>query len=82
MFLFNTIYHIHRFFISQGAVIDALGGDLVATPLHWAIREGHLQMVVLLMQNGLVFDIYLIAFKKLLLVKMIEIVAVKGFVSF
>jgi len=48
----NNRLEIARFFITQGAVIDALGGDLVATPLHWAIREGHLQMVVLLMQNG------------------------------
>jgi len=48
----NNRLEIARFFISQGAVIDALGGDLVATPLHWAIREGHLQMVVLLMQSG------------------------------
>ena len=23
-----------------------------STPLHWAVRQGHLQMVVLLMQHG------------------------------
>ena len=34
----------------MGAVVDVLGGDLLATPLHWAIREGHLPMVVLLMK--------------------------------
>lgn len=28
----------HRYYISKGAVIDQLGGDLNSTPLHWAIR--------------------------------------------
>ena len=47
-----------RYYISEGAVVDVLGGDLMATPLHWAIREGHLQMVVLLMRCGLVIKIF------------------------
>lgn len=27
-----------RYYISKGAVVDQLGGDLNSTPLHWAIR--------------------------------------------
>lgn len=42
----------NRYFISKGAIIEKLGGDLNSTPLHWAVRQGHLQMVVLLMQYG------------------------------
>lgn len=48
----NNRLEIARYYISLGAVVDVLGGDLRATPLHWAIREGHLPMIVLLMQFG------------------------------
>lgn len=48
----NNRLDIARYYISMGAVVDVLGGDLMATPMHWAIREGHLPMVVLLMQYG------------------------------
>ncbi|XP_039257376.2 palmitoyltransferase ZDHHC17-like [Styela clava] len=48
----NNRQDIARYYISAGAVVDVLGGDLMATPMHWAIREGHLPMVVLLMQYG------------------------------
>ncbi|MBZ3869259.1 Palmitoyltransferase ZDHHC13 [Sciurus carolinensis] len=41
-----------QFYISKGAVVDQLGGDLNSTPLHWAIRQGHLPMVILLLQHG------------------------------
>lgn len=27
-----------RYYISKGAIVDQLGGDLSSTPLHWAIR--------------------------------------------
>jgi len=27
-----------RFFVSKGAVVDKIGGDLKSTPLHWATR--------------------------------------------
>ena len=36
----------------SGAEIDAIGGDLLSTPLHWATRQGLLDMVVLLMLRG------------------------------
>ncbi|XP_026271983.1 palmitoyltransferase Hip14 isoform X1 [Frankliniella occidentalis] len=48
----NNRKEIIRFYISRGALVDAVGGDLMATPLHWATRAGHLGAVVLLMQHG------------------------------
>ncbi|XP_042738686.1 palmitoyltransferase ZDHHC13-like, partial [Lagopus leucura] len=41
-----------KYYISKGAVVDQLGGDLNSTPLHWAIRQGHLPMVTLLLKCG------------------------------
>ena len=29
---------LSRYYISKGAIVDQLGGDLNSTPLHWAIR--------------------------------------------
>uniref|UniRef100_A0AAY4EWH5 Palmitoyltransferase n=1 Tax=Denticeps clupeoides TaxID=299321 RepID=A0AAY4EWH5_9TELE len=40
------------YYISKGAVIDQLGGDLNSTPLHWAITQGHLSMVIQLLRYG------------------------------
>ncbi|KAH0501404.1 Palmitoyltransferase ZDHHC13 [Microtus ochrogaster] len=34
----NNRLELVKFYISKGAVIDQLGGDLNSTPLHWAIR--------------------------------------------
>lgn len=48
----NNRLELVKFYISKGAVIDQLGGDLNSTPLHWAIRQGHLPMVILLLQHG------------------------------
>ncbi|MGH0172494.1 UNVERIFIED_CONTAM: hypothetical protein FKN15_069629 [Acipenser sinensis] len=39
-----------RYYISKGAIIDQLGGDLNSTPLHWAVRQGHLSTVVVLLK--------------------------------
>lgn len=41
-----------RFLIERGAIVDAVGGELNATPLHWATRQGHLGACVQLMQAG------------------------------
>ena len=38
--------------MSRGAEVDAVGGELKSTPLHWAVRQGHFQMALLLMQHG------------------------------
>ncbi|KAL8558722.1 hypothetical protein ACOMHN_036389 [Nucella lapillus] len=48
----NNRIDIVKYFISKGSVVDRLGGDLNSTPLHWATRQGHLNMVVLLMVYG------------------------------
>ncbi|RWS17662.1 zinc finger protein-like protein [Dinothrombium tinctorium] len=48
----NNRKEIVKYFLSKNAEIDAIGGDLKSTPLHWATRQGHLQMVVLLLQHG------------------------------
>lgn len=48
----NNRLELVKYYISEGAVIDQLGGDLHSTPLHWAIRQGHLPMVVLLLKYG------------------------------
>uniref|UniRef100_A0A8C4Q4D6 Palmitoyltransferase n=1 Tax=Eptatretus burgeri TaxID=7764 RepID=A0A8C4Q4D6_EPTBU len=48
----NNRVDLVRYYISKGAIVDQLGGDLNSTPLHWATRQGHLTMVVLLMKYG------------------------------
>ncbi|KAH9527412.1 Palmitoyltransferase zdhhc13 [Dermatophagoides farinae] len=47
----NNRLDLVNYFISKGAIVDAIGGDLQSTALHWATRQGHLPMVVLLMQH-------------------------------
>jgi palmitoyltransferase len=34
----NNRREIIRYYISKGAVVDAVGGELLSTPLHWATR--------------------------------------------
>ncbi|XP_023262054.1 palmitoyltransferase ZDHHC13 isoform X2 [Seriola lalandi dorsalis] len=48
----NNRSELVKYFISKGAIVDQLGGDLNSTPLHWAIRQGHLPMVIQLMRYG------------------------------
>jgi len=48
----NNRIDIVQYYINHGAVIDQLGGNLNATALHWAIRQGHLDTVILLMKYG------------------------------
>ncbi|XP_018015557.2 palmitoyltransferase ZDHHC17, partial [Hyalella azteca] len=48
----NNRRSIVKYYITKGAVVDAIGGELLSTPLHWATRQGHLGMVVLLIQYG------------------------------
>lgn len=48
----NNRKDIVRYFLDKGAAVDAIGGELNATPLHWATRQGHLNSVVLLMNAG------------------------------
>lgn len=48
----NNRSDIVRLLLEKNAKVDAIGGDLDATPLHWATRQGHLASVVLLMNAG------------------------------
>lgn len=48
----NNKSNIVDYYLSKGADINAIGGDLKSTPLQWAVRQGHLSMVVLLLKRG------------------------------
>ncbi|KAM3625203.1 uncharacterized protein V6R79_008651 [Siganus canaliculatus] len=48
----NNRSELVKYYLSKGAIVDQLGGDLSSTPLHWAIRQGHLPMVIQLMRYG------------------------------
>ncbi|XP_056383779.1 palmitoyltransferase ZDHHC13 isoform X2 [Hyla sarda] len=48
----NNRLELVKYFISKGAIVDQLGGTLNSTPLHWAVRQGHLQTIILLMKCG------------------------------
>ena len=37
-----------RYLLDQGAEVDALGGDLIETPMQWAARNGYLYVIQLL----------------------------------
>ncbi|OZJ04207.1 hypothetical protein BZG36_02971 [Bifiguratus adelaidae] len=41
-----------KFLIDMGATVDIFGGDLNATPLHWAARNGRLSLVHRLIKEG------------------------------
>lgn len=43
---------IIEYLLSKGAKVDAIGGELQSTPLHWATRQGHLEATVLLVRAG------------------------------
>jgi len=47
----NNRLEIVKYFIECGAEVNAIGGELSSTPLHWATREGHLSMVILLLKH-------------------------------
>jgi len=48
----NNRVELIKFLLSQGALVDQIGGDLLASPLHWATRSGHLESVVALVLAG------------------------------
>lgn len=48
----NNRDDVVKYYLSVGAIVDAIGGDLNATPLQWAVRGGHQSMVALLMNHG------------------------------
>lgn len=53
----NNQTTIVDYYLNKGADIDAIGGDLKSTPLQWAVRQGHLSMVVLLLKRGANYNI-------------------------
>ncbi|XP_011501459.1 PREDICTED: palmitoyltransferase ZDHHC17 isoform X2 [Ceratosolen solmsi marchali] len=48
----NNRREIVKYLIAKGAIVNAIGGELASTPLHWATRQGHLATVVILMRSG------------------------------
>ena len=48
----NNRLQIVRYLLMKGSIVDRLCGDLNTNALQWAIRQGHLQMVVLLIHYG------------------------------
>ena len=40
------------YLLEQGAGVDALGGDLVATLMRWAARNGYLYVIQVLIAHG------------------------------
>ena len=40
----NNRLEISKLYLSRGADVDAVGGELKSTPLHWAARQGHFQV--------------------------------------
>jgi palmitoyltransferase len=46
--------------LSLGVQVDPVGGELESSPLNWAARSGHIQMVIMLMEhaaNPQLFDV-------------------------
>ena len=48
----NNRGSIADFLLEKGCEVDAAGGELRSCPIHWAVRQGHLAMVVKLMKAG------------------------------
>ncbi|XP_043267611.1 palmitoyltransferase Hip14 isoform X2 [Venturia canescens] len=48
----NNRKEIVKYLIAKGANVDAIGGELASTPLHWATRQGHLSTFAILMRAG------------------------------
>jgi len=48
----NNRVDLIRIFISHGAVVDQIGGELGGTPLHWAVRQCCFQAVKILLDAG------------------------------
>lgn len=48
----NNRLEIAKYLVSLNCEIDPIGGELESSPLNWAARSGHIQMVVYLMQQG------------------------------
>uniref|UniRef100_A0A1I8BRD2 ANK_REP_REGION domain-containing protein n=1 Tax=Meloidogyne hapla TaxID=6305 RepID=A0A1I8BRD2_MELHA len=48
----NNRIEAAKLLLQRGANVNAIGGVLASTPLHWAARHGHARMVAVLVRNG------------------------------
>lgn len=48
----NNRIDIAKYLLSLGVQVDPIGGELESSPLNWAARSGHIQMVIMLMEHG------------------------------
>jgi len=48
----NDRYEVAQLLIARRCNVNAIGGVLASSPLHWAARHGHTRMVALLVRNG------------------------------
>ncbi|KAJ3190692.1 Palmitoyltransferase zdhhc13 [Irineochytrium annulatum] len=48
----NNQISVAKYLVDRGSEVDAVGGELMATPLQWASRNGHIQMVTFLFKKG------------------------------
>lgn len=48
----NNRKDVIKLLLEKGASVNVIGGDLESSPLHWAVREGHLAATVVLMKAG------------------------------
>ncbi|KAK0090909.1 hypothetical protein PV325_000075 [Microctonus aethiopoides] len=48
----NNRKEIVKYLIAKGANVNAIGGELASTPIHWATRQGHLPTFIILMKAG------------------------------
>jgi ankyrin repeat protein len=51
------IFQIAQLLIERKCDVNAIGGVLASTPLHWAARHGHARMIALLVRNGANYEI-------------------------
>lgn len=48
---------VAKLLIGRGCNVNAIGGVLASTPLHWAARHGHTRMVAVLVNSGAAVNI-------------------------
>jgi ankyrin repeat protein len=48
----NNRNEVIKLLLEKGASANVIGGELESSPLHWAVRQGHLAATVLLMKAG------------------------------
>lgn len=44
----NNRKDIVKYLIAKGAVVDAIGGELASTPLHWATRSDLIIIIIMI----------------------------------